>query len=79
MLSKQEHIDYWVKSSEDDWEAVNALLTSKKYAQCLFFAHLVLEKLCKSHWVKDNEGNIIYTQKLLERVKIIKSCLQEKK
>ena len=130
MLSKQEHIDYWVKSAEDDWEAVNALLTSKKYVQCLFFAHLVLEKLCKSHWVKDNEGNtppkthnlvrlirltdfeineddlqfleefndfqlegrypdylfeihkrcdLSYTQKLLERVKIIKSCLQEKK
>lgn len=25
--------------------------------QCLFFAHLVLEKYCKAHWVKDNSGN----------------------
>src|ERR1700733_13857625 len=30
---------------------------SKAYLHALFFAHLVLEKLCKAHWVKDNEGN----------------------
>jgi len=24
----------------------------------LFFAHLVIEKLSKAHWVKDNAGNI---------------------
>ena len=23
----------------------------------MFFAHLVLEKWCKAHWVKDNENN----------------------
>lgn len=31
---------------------------SKEYLQALFFAHLVLEKLCKAHWVKDNKENI---------------------
>ena len=31
---------------------------SKDYLHALFFAHLLLEKLCKAHWVKDNTGNI---------------------
>ena len=29
----------------------------KQYVYELFFAHLVLEKLCKAHWVKDNKEN----------------------
>ena len=29
----------------------------KTYVHALFFAHLVLEKLCKAHWAKDNSGN----------------------
>ena len=57
MMTKAEHINYWIQTAEDDWEAVDSLLKSKKYVQCLFFAHLVLEKLCKAHWVKDNDGN----------------------
>lgn len=30
---------------------------SKDYLHSLFFAHLVLEKLCKALWVKHNEEN----------------------
>ena len=128
-MTKKEHIDYWIKTAEDDWEATNSLLEAKKYVQCLFFAHLVLEKWCKAHWVKDNENdyppkthNLVrlvqateldlddddlifleqfndfqlegrypdylftiqkrctlpYTKMLLDRVKTIKICLQEK-
>ena len=57
MMSKQEHIQYWIKSANEDWDAVSSLFESKKYVHCLFFAHLVLEKWCKAHWVKDNENN----------------------
>ena len=58
MMTKQEHIDYWVKTAEKDWKAVMDLFKSKNYLQCLFWAHLVIEKLMKAHWVKDNDGNI---------------------
>jgi len=58
VLSKQQHIEYWVKTSEEDWSAVETLFAAKKYLHCLFFAHLVLEKLCKAHWVKSREENI---------------------
>lgn len=49
---------YWIESSRRDWQAVRSLYKGKNYLQSLFFAHLVLEKLCKAHWVKDNVGNI---------------------
>lgn len=57
-MTKQEHIDFWIKTANDDWEAVLSLYKSKKYVQALFFAHLTLEKWCKAHWVKDNDIKI---------------------
>jgi HEPN domain-containing protein len=58
MMTKKEHINYWVEQAIDDWEAVNTLFKGKKYLQSLFFAHLVIEKLCKALWIKNNETNI---------------------
>lgn len=56
-LTKQDFIKYWKDSSADDWKAVQQLFNGRNYVQALFFAHLVLEKLAKAHWVKDNTGN----------------------
>ena len=33
------------------------LYETKNYVHALFWGHLVLEKLLKAHWVKDNEEN----------------------
>jgi HEPN domain-containing protein len=57
MMTKQEHIDYWIKTAEKDWKAVQNIYKAKEYMYALFFAHLVLEKLLKAHWVKDNAEN----------------------
>ncbi len=57
-MTKQEYIDYWVKTAAKDWKVVNDLYKSKNYVHALFWAHLLLEKLIKAHWVKDNETNI---------------------
>jgi HEPN domain-containing protein len=57
LMEKQDHIRYWIQQSEDDWEAVNTLSQGGKNLQSLFFAHLVIEKLCKAIWIKDNESN----------------------
>jgi HEPN domain-containing protein len=129
MMTKEQHIEYWIKSAESDMEAIEALFEADKFIHALFFAHLVLEKWCKAHFVKDNESNIppkthnlvrltqltnldleeeqllfleefndfqlegrypdylfeinrrcdkIYTTQLLEQVKLILQCLQEK-
>jgi len=58
MMTKQQHIDYWVRTAEEDWLSVEALLKTKRYMHCLFWAHLTIEKLAKAHWVKNNEDNI---------------------
>ena len=57
MMTKQQHIEYWINTAEDDWDSVDVLFNGKKYLQSLFWAHLVLEKLAKALWVKNNEGN----------------------
>ncbi|MCL2652143.1 MAG: HEPN domain-containing protein [Candidatus Azobacteroides sp.] len=58
MMTKQQHIDYWINTAEKDWASVDILFEGKQYLQSLFWAHLVLEKLAKAHWVKSNEENI---------------------
>ena len=55
MKTKQEHIDFWVEQANDDWSAVNTLFQGKKFLQSLFFAHLVIEKICKALWIKHNK------------------------
>ena len=56
-MNKTEHISYWIDTANDDWKISQKLFKSKDYLYALFFAHLVLEKLCKAHWVKDNKEN----------------------
>ena len=58
MMTKEQHIDYWINTAEDDWGSVELLFNGKKYLQSLFWAHLVLEKLAKAHWVKTHQDNI---------------------
>ena len=57
MMTKQQHVDYWINSAEDDWGSVELLYNGKKYLQSLFWAHLVLEKLTKALWVKNHTEN----------------------
>ncbi|MCL2328937.1 MAG: HEPN domain-containing protein [Bacteroidetes bacterium] len=58
MMTKQQYIDYWVSTAENDWVTVDVLFERKRYSHCLFWAHLVLEKIAKAHWVKNHEENI---------------------
>ena len=58
MKTKNEHIEFWLTQAEDDWSAVYTLYKGKNYLQALFFAHLVIEKICKALWVKHNEKNV---------------------
>ena len=57
-MTKEEHIDYWVDTAEYDWTGAEGAFDTKNYMHCLFWAHLVLEKLAKAHWVKNHEDNI---------------------
>lgn len=56
-MGKPEQIQHWVKTAELDWETTEDLLKLKRFLHTLFFFHLVIEKLLKAHWVKDNPGD----------------------
>lgn len=53
-MTKAEHIEFWKISAHKDRTVAENLFSKANYPQCLFFGHLVLEKLLKAHWVKDN-------------------------
>ncbi|MCX6258500.1 MAG: HEPN domain-containing protein [Bacteroidia bacterium] len=58
MKTKEEYIRFWIEQAKDDWNAAEVLLQSHNFIQSLFFAHLVIEKLCKSLWIKYNSESV---------------------
>ena len=57
MLTKEQHINYWKESAEEDWETASVLFNGKRYGFCLFSMHLVIEKILKAVWVKESITN----------------------
>ena len=53
-MTKQDHVIYWKETAESNWQAAQGLFLTGQHLECLFFAHLVIEKLSKAHWVQDN-------------------------
>ena len=56
-MTKEDHIKYWIDGAQYDWTGAEHAFDAKDYLHCLFWAHLVLEKLAKAHWVKTHEDN----------------------
>lgn len=46
-------INYWQKTAEHGFETMNGLFKIKRYSDCLFYGHIVLEKILKAHVVKN--------------------------
>jgi HEPN domain-containing protein len=57
MMDKQEHINYWLKTSEMDLSSMETIHHAGKYTVALFMGHLALEKLLKAFWVKTHPDN----------------------
>lgn len=57
-MTKEQYIEYWIDTANNDWITVEAMFSAERYLHCLFWAHLVLEKLAKAMWVKNHEDNI---------------------
>jgi len=54
-MTKEEHIEYWVKTAEHDLLTAQSLFDTGHYDWCLFIGHLILEKILKAHFVNDND------------------------
>ena len=57
-MTIKEHISYWLDSAEHDLETSNTLFEAGKYDWSLFIGHLVLEKLLKAIFVKNNNNKM---------------------
>jgi HEPN domain-containing protein len=51
-MTREQKVNYWVVSAENDWRVVGHLFEKEDYPYALFFAHLSLEKLLKAVFVK---------------------------
>ena len=58
MLSQKQtgkQINYWLESSGEKYKTMQALHRSQRYADCLFFGHLILEQALKANVVKERK------------------------
>lgn len=58
MNNKDDIINYWIDTSNQDYKTFEHLFESKDYSWCLFMGHLVIEKLLKAIFV-NNTNNIM--------------------
>ena len=49
-------MNYWIESSDEDYNVMNVLYRNKKNSYCLFFGHVVIEKLLKAHYANRNKN-----------------------
>jgi HEPN domain-containing protein len=53
-MDTSEHIAYWLKSAAHDLESAETLFQNQRFDWCLFLGHLVIEKVIKAFFVRDN-------------------------
>lgn len=66
-------MEYWQNSSDEDYNVMKYLYSGKKNSYCLFFGHLVIEKLLKGLYAKNNEENP-YTIKSHNLLALAEKC-----
>lgn len=66
-------MQYWESSSDEDYNVMQYLYSGKKNSYCLFFGHLVIEKLLKGLYAKNNKENP-YTIKSHNLLALAEKC-----
>lgn len=56
-MNAKEAVNYWVKSSEEDFKTAESLFSTKRRVHCLFFCHLFIEKILKALIVANTKNN----------------------
>lgn len=78
-MNKDEIMNYWIITAEDDYKTMLHLYESGDYHWCLFMGHLVIEKLLKALFVKNASLDILKTHDLLKIAKLAQLELDEEK
>ena len=64
-MTKDEIIQFWINTSEENLATMHRLYLNKEYDWCLFIGHLGLEKLLKAYYVKIKDENFPYSHNLI--------------
>ena len=70
-MSIEEQIEYWIESADNDLTVAEHLFQSSDYSWCLFVGHLLLEKILKALYVRNNRKVPPKTHNLLTLSKLI--------
>lgn len=62
----RDQVSYWKDTADNDWKTAQSLWKSKRYDACLFYCHLVLEKLLKGLAVQETKSEALHTHDLVE-------------
>ena len=65
-MTKEEHVRFWVESSEQDLPVMEGLLDKGHFVWALFVGHLVLEKILKALYVQNHAATPPFTHHLLK-------------
>jgi HEPN domain-containing protein len=57
-MNKKDHINFWLRTGHQSWEAGILLMEGNKNVEALFMFCLAIEKYVKANWVNDNIDNI---------------------
>lgn len=58
MLTKKDHIAFWLKTGHDSWDTGIYLKDGQRRVESLFMFCLAIEKWLKANWILDNIENI---------------------
>ena len=58
-MNNIELMNYWLDSADNDFDTMKVLFKNKKNTWCLFLGHLVIEKILKGLYAKNNPENPI--------------------
>ena len=61
---KEEIVRYWQEGAQEALKTMNTLYSGKRYADCLFFGHLTLEKILKASVSRETGAHAPYTHNL---------------
>jgi HEPN domain-containing protein len=76
-FDKDKIIQYWIYSSDEDYETMITLFENKRYSWSMFIGHLMIEKLLKALYVKYNNEYPPYIHNLLRLAEKCKMDLDE--
>ena len=65
VITKAEHIEYWINSAEDDYATARFNLNNNHNLWAIFIAHLAVEKLLKAAYCKNVDFSAPRTHNLV--------------